>query len=242
MGFHDRGATERNAEQHEQAHEVPTTPAAPSAVLVVDHLDLRGLGSPVALAEAARSALLIRPSRSTERRERPSAAPRQQRKNRDRHRRLASLGVSALEFAEHRVSVLAEPGCAKARRGRCAVKFGWRREHRHGPVVVRHLNQTARRVKLFVTYEVVNSVDRRPEELRFGREDLCPRFECLRCENRVKLGDELAPDARSGLAVLRSAGRRAIRDDRRRARAAASDGRPRARQSRTVDRRPRCSC
>ena len=67
LGFHDRGATERNAEQHEQAHEVPTTPAAPSAVLVVDHLDLRGLGSPVALAEAARSALLIRPSRSTER-------------------------------------------------------------------------------------------------------------------------------------------------------------------------------
>jgi hypothetical protein len=63
LGFHGRGATERNAEKYEQAHEAPTTPSAPSAVLVVDHLDLRGLGSPVALAEAARSALLIRPFR-----------------------------------------------------------------------------------------------------------------------------------------------------------------------------------
>ena len=67
LGFHDRGASERNVEKHGQAHEVPTTPAAPSAVLVVDYLDLRGLGSPVALAEAARSALLIRPFTNTER-------------------------------------------------------------------------------------------------------------------------------------------------------------------------------
>jgi hypothetical protein len=42
------------------------------------------------------------------------AAPRQQgRKKRDRRRSLDSLGASALEFAEHRVSVLAEPACAK---------------------------------------------------------------------------------------------------------------------------------
>lgn len=67
MGFHDHEATERNAGKHEQAHEVPATPAAPSAVLVVDHLDLRSLGSPVALAEAPRSALLTCPSRGPQR-------------------------------------------------------------------------------------------------------------------------------------------------------------------------------
>src|SRR5947208_11967835 len=94
--------------------------------------------------------------------------------------------TTRLELGEDFVSVLTELGGGGARLPRRAVKVRRRGHHRCTPVAVRHVDDATCRVKLLVGDDVLDGVDRRPEEIRFCGKDFRPFVERLGSEDLVE--------------------------------------------------------
>src|ERR1700761_1300781 len=95
------------------------------------------------------------------------------------------------ELGEDFVGVLSEPRGARPRLPRRAVEIRRCRDHRHGGGSVRHVDHAAGGMKLLVSDDIFDGVDRRPEEIRFTGEDLGPLVESLGGKDLIQLADQL---------------------------------------------------
>src|SRR5208337_1693358 len=79
--------------------------------------------------------------------------------------------------------------------------------HRHAGFSVRYvwyIDDAARGVELLIGDDILEAVDRRPEEIGLGRKDLRPFVQRTGRKDRVQLGDQFRPVDEAGTGIAES--------------------------------------
>src|ERR1700728_2101434 len=96
-----------------------------------------------------------------------------------------------VELGEDFVGVLAQLWRGRSRSPRRAMEIRRCRDHRNGALSVGHVDHAAGGVELLVGDDILDRVDRRPEEIRFAGEDLRPLVKGVGGKDLIQLADQL---------------------------------------------------